>query len=613
MKHMDRKPASIAQPLHPRKPRLAIRVGFAGVRRGFDSELSGLREQFTSILALIKDIVGNLHQSDPLNFERDEPPRLIFVCALAAGADQFAAEIALEAGYELQVPLAMPRATYAQRNFEADEPGLARFNRLIARATSVFELPLAASEEDGYNTAGTVLINHIDVLTAIWDLSESRGRGGTADSVEKARTADIPVVVFSSKEPAPGTIRYRGRTDVRPAELRDIVPAVLYDGLQTETSSTWRPWDRASLDDKQCRSLHAYYKETEQRVDWGFCYDLLVSLILARWKVHFLRPPYERQASENWARLDGERWTDCARQFFRPLDQWADCLAIYYGQWMRGIVALSVVGGGLFVSTALVEKLWPGRFPLPSIAWLEIFPYILFVLILTARIKRVNRRWVECRMLSELLRNHALCAPIGGLHIDRHRFHLRHGFTPTWMRFYYQAAVREFGLCAGVLDDEYLRDYKSLLSARINRQIQYHHAQFATCQTLYVRIRRLGLLAAAVSLLSPILSRWPLWARHLRIPLANLRLEGIESAPFVFAVITASIAGFAAQENFPRLAQVSEVIGKRLSLLWQEVSSAPLNSEKLRTFAGEAIEIAIQEHAGWNASASLREIEMTTG
>jgi hypothetical protein len=588
-------------------------VGFAGMRRGFDPELSGLREQFTYVLALIKDIVNNLHESDPTNFERAQPPRLIFVCALAAGADQFAAEIALAAGYELQVPLAMPREIYTRRNFEGDQPGLAAFNRLIAEATSVFELPAAAIEEDGYNTAGTVLINHTDVLTAIWDLSEGHGRGGTADSVEKARAADIPAVVFSSKEPGAATVRYRGRSDVRPAELRDIVPAILYDGLQTEASSTWRSWDRASLDEKQCKNLRAYYGETEHRVDWGFCYELLISLILAKWKVHFLRPSYEEQASENWARLDGEKWTDSAREFFRPLDQWADCLAIYYGQWMRGIVALSVVGGGLFVSTALVEKLWPGRFPLPSIAWLEIFPYILFALIMAARVKRINRRWVEYRMLSELLRNHALCAPIGGLHKDRHRFHLRHGFTATWMRFYYQAAVREFGLCPGVLDDEYLCDYKRLLATRIDRQIQYHHAQFAVCQILYIRIRRLGLIAAFISLLSPILSRWPSWAGHLRLPLAKIRLDGIESVPFVFAVLTASIAGFAAQENFPRLAQVSEVIGKRLELLWQEVNAAPLDSEKLRTFTGEAIDITIQEHAGWNASASLREIELTTG
>jgi len=608
---MDRKPSHSGRSLHPPKPGLTLRVGFAGVRADFNGELAGLREQFTRVLTEIKNIVNDLHGSDRENFDRAKMPRLIFLCALAAGADQFAAEIALDTGYELQVPLAMPRESYARHNFSGDEHGLATFNRLIARATSVFELPDCATEEECYDVGGTVLVNHSDVLTAIWDLSEPRGPGGTADSVEKATLADVPIVAFSSQQPCAPSIRYRGRTDVRPAELRDIVPAIVYDGLQADTSVTWRSWDRSNLDDRQSRNLHDYYRETERRVDWGFLRELLLSLFLLKWRARVLRPRYQEQASENWAKLDGEKWTDCAREFFKPLDKWADCLAIYYAQWMRGIVALSVVGGGLFVSTALVEKLWPGKFALPSIAWLEIFPYTLFILILVARVKRVSRRWVDYRMLSELLRNHAVCAPIGGLHKDQHRFHLRHGFAPTWMRFYYQAVVREFGLCPAVLTDEYLRDYKALLANRIHRQIQYHRTQYATCQTLDTRIRRLGLITAVIALLSPVLSRWASWAQHLRFPFAKMQLESLESVPFVFAVITASIAGFAAQESFPRLAQVSDVIGKRLQLLWHDVNAVPLDSEKLRTLTGDAIDITIQEHAGWNASASLREIELT--
>lgn len=596
--------------MHPPRPGLAIRVGFAGVRKSFNADLPGLREQFTSVLREIKGILDNTHRDDAVNFDLAKPPRLIFVCALATGADQFAAEIALETGYELQVPLAMPREHYAQHNFAGDAEALRTFDRLIGKATSVLELPGTATEGENYDTAGTVLINHTDVLLAIWDLSDGNGRGGTADSVEKAKIADVPVVVFSSKEPQTASIWYRGRTGVRPAELRDIVPTILYDGLQRDTAGAWQPWDRESLDARQCGNLHAYYRETERRIDWGFFYLFLISLIRMRWNVQFRRPPYEQQARKSWAKLDGERWTDVARTFFRPLDQWADCLALFYGQWMRGVVAASVVGGGLFVSIALGERLWLGSFRVP---YLEAFPYTIIALILIARSRGVHRRWVEYRMLSELLRNHALSAPIGGLHKDRHRFHLRHGFGATWMRFYYQAVVREFGLCPAKLDDEYLDDYKHLLAKRISGQIQYHRSQYAVCQTLYLRVRRLGLIAAVVSLVGPILTEWPSWARHVRLPFRSFGLGRFDSIPFVFVVITASVAAFAAQENFPRLAQVSDVIGKRLELLRSEINVAPLNSETLRTLAGEAIDITIQEHAGWNATASLREIELTAG
>ncbi|MGB6687503.1 MAG: hypothetical protein WBE76_06640 [Terracidiphilus sp.] len=609
---MDIKSADTSRSSHPPKPGLVLRVGFAGARNGFDADLAGLRERFTHLLFEIKDILDDIHRNDTENFARDKKPRLAFICALASGADQFAAQIALCAGYELQVPLAMPRNKYAELNFKDDQRSLEAFKCLMAQATSIFELPGAATEEESYDVSGTVLINHTDVLIAIWDLSEGNGRGGTSDSVEKAKANDIPVVVLSSKEPGAETIWYRGRADIRSAELRDIIPAILHEGLQTDTSNAWRSWDRDSLDAKQCKYLHAYYKEREFRMDWGFFYALLISLFRWEWNVRMRRAKYQDQAKENWAKLDGEKWTDKAREFFRPRDQWADCLALFYGQWMRGLVAFSVVGGGLFVSTALAAKLWPDSLKLHHVEWLEVIPYLILILIIVARLKRIHGRWLDYRMLSELLRNHALCAPIGGLHKDRHRFHMRYGFAPTWMRFYYQAVVREFGLCPAVLDDEYLRDYKHLLAKRIKGQIQYHQKQYSKCQTIDRRIRRLGVITAGMSLLSPILSKWPSWSQYLHLPFAGVRLGGIDSIPFIFAVITASVAGFAAQENFPRLAQVSSAIGRRLDLLWREASGAALDVEQLRTVAGEVIDITIQEHAGWNALASLREIEFTS-
>src|SRR5690606_203889 len=61
---------------------------------------------------------------------------------LAEGADRLVAEEALALGLELIVPLPMPRELYAL-DFE-DEDSAGEFNRLAARASELYELPLAA-------------------------------------------------------------------------------------------------------------------------------------------------------------------------------------------------------------------------------------------------------------------------------------------------------------------------------------------------------------------------------------------------------------------------------------------------------------------------------------
>jgi hypothetical protein len=599
--------------LHPPKPGLALRVGFAGARKGFDPHRPHLRKEFTDVLSEIRQTVEEIHKTDSKYFAPEKPPRLIFVCSLAAGADLFAANLALDAGYELQVPLAMHRDAYANANFQGDENSRAEFEGFMSRASSVFELPGTTAEDDTYDAAGTVLVNHSDMLVTIWDMSAGHGRGGTADSVEKAKMAGIPVVAFHSKDRTSATVHYRGRIDVRPAELRDILPQILYDGLQKDLPGACRPWDRDSLDDGQCRKLTVYYKETEHRMDWGLPYSLLISLIRSEWDVRWRRSSFAVQANSNWGKLDGETRADKARDFFRPLDQWADCLALYYSQWMRGVVATSVVGGGLFVSTTLAQKLWPHFFSFRHSSRLEVIPYLILFLIVISRGMQVNRRWLDYRTLSELLRNHALCSAIGGLQKDRTRFHLRYGFAPTWIRFYFQAAVREFGLCSAVVDDEYLRNYKHLLSTRIYGQIRYHHAQASKCGVVYRRIRWLGVFAAIFSLAAPVLARVSWLAQKYQWDVSYLKLREIDSVPFIFAIITASIAAFAAQENFQRLAQVSDLIMHRLDLLWRVVNAVPLDCERLRTLTGEAIDITIQEHAGWNAVTSMREIEISAG
>jgi hypothetical protein len=172
---------------HPPKPGVVFRVGVSGTRNLLASN-TGLDEQIRHVLLLVQREVELIHKESRNGYDPTKPPRLVLICALAAGADQMVARIAADAGYEIQVPLAYPRERYAETNFTSHgkRQELRCFEEFLAKATAVLELDGSDSEEEAYDTAGSVLVSHCDALLAITDGSTDRKRGGTVDSIEKA-------------------------------------------------------------------------------------------------------------------------------------------------------------------------------------------------------------------------------------------------------------------------------------------------------------------------------------------------------------------------------------------------------------------------------------------
>ena len=120
--------------------------------------------------------------------------RLTVMSALAEGADQLVAEVALELGLDLTVPLPMPKHLYLQ-DFETPA-ARERFERLCESAKDVFELPLAKGNtveqvsEQGqarnreYAQVGVFLCAHCHILLAIWDGKLGTELGGTGQVVK---------------------------------------------------------------------------------------------------------------------------------------------------------------------------------------------------------------------------------------------------------------------------------------------------------------------------------------------------------------------------------------------------------------------------------------------
>ena len=153
--------------------------------------VTGHRDLVPAELPTLRDKVAQLFRK----LQNDYPDRrLQLMSALAEGADQLAAEVALELGVELVVTLPMPRHVY-HNDFVSAESKL-RFDALCERATDIYELPLArGNSAEGiatigpqrtrqYAQLGVFLCAHCHVLLAIWDGKPTGEMGGTAHVVK---------------------------------------------------------------------------------------------------------------------------------------------------------------------------------------------------------------------------------------------------------------------------------------------------------------------------------------------------------------------------------------------------------------------------------------------
>jgi hypothetical protein len=121
------------------------------------------------------------------------PPLLQLLSCLAEGSDRIAVRAALVRGFRLRVELPFAAAQY-ERDF-AGEDSRAEFRELLAQADSVREF--AGDRRDptrAYEAAGQRVVSGCQLLIALWDGLPARGRGGTAEIVQWALQAGVPVL-----------------------------------------------------------------------------------------------------------------------------------------------------------------------------------------------------------------------------------------------------------------------------------------------------------------------------------------------------------------------------------------------------------------------------------
>ena len=144
--------------------------------------------------------------------------RLCVLTSLADGADRLAVRAASEAGPSRYIAVLPMDADEYCRDFSGESSK--EFSTLLGNADSVEVLQSRHSREEAYFQAGAVLLEACDVLLAVWDGEEARGRGGTGDIVQLARQQERPVAwVFAPRSDQfndeTGRIRFERFPDTR--------------------------------------------------------------------------------------------------------------------------------------------------------------------------------------------------------------------------------------------------------------------------------------------------------------------------------------------------------------------------------------------------------------
>jgi hypothetical protein len=187
--------------------RFRIKLGVTGHRV--------LKNQYSIALKIREVLNSKIYDLFNTNgFKEKRKPRLVFtiLTPIAEGADRLVAcEVLKFPDSTIEVVLPFTKEEYL-KDFETEE-SKREFEELYRKAREVIVLndhhlkevsstiDPAEARKKAYEIVGHHVVNHCDVLIALWDGRPSRGRGGTAEIVAYAREKKCPLIIISNENP----------------------------------------------------------------------------------------------------------------------------------------------------------------------------------------------------------------------------------------------------------------------------------------------------------------------------------------------------------------------------------------------------------------------------
>jgi hypothetical protein len=472
-----------------------LSVGVTGHRAEVlaEGDVERIRERVRETLQLLEAAAHGL-----LERERDcfapGPARLRFVSPIADGADQIAAELALELGWELQAILPFARDVY--RASLANDAARERFDALIGRAACLLELPGDPDDSlDAYIMTGRATVAHCDVLIAVWDGKPPRGRGGTGEVVQLALTRGTAIIHVPLQPERDSRVLW--------AAVDPTVVSVADD------PGVARPLDRHDVDALLTGLLMPPVEQQEQEFLKRFTTERIryyrarieYPLLLAAAGVKQFKPRnftdkyYSEQIRDEWQRYR----VGCAEahNILAPIDllenaySWADRLATHFAQTYRSGHIFNFVLGGVAVCLGL------SAFMMPHLKFEEALfeMFITIAIILNAHVGTKNewhRRWLDYRQLAERLRPMRTLKLLGIAAPDPPGTETN-PIAKRWIEWYAGGIWRGMGCPSGSIDAPCAaRLAQAIADHEVEPQVSYHERHAEQIEKLDHRLEQIG-------------------------------------------------------------------------------------------------------------------------
>jgi hypothetical protein len=573
----------------PPKARLAVRVGVTGHRpnglEGADIDLLGVK--VSEVLKHVSDIAREVKSSFESLYADGGTPVLRIISPLAEGADMLVAEAALAEGYELQCPLPFDRHEY-EKDF-TDSGSLEKYRRLLGGAASVLELDGSRAtpdlENEAYQTVGRMVLAQSDVLIAVWDGEDAKGKGGTGQIVRESLLNEIPVVWISSAAPHEVMVlmggEYEGFREVGLRELELRLKRILKPEYPKKPDLS-----------------RTYFSEKQPAWTWGFIFDAFCD-VFSRERIDaggIEVRDFEEETAEEWRKV----WDACPdfpESVKEQIDgkfllhyAWADKLANYYSNIYRSSFVANYLMAALAVFFALLIPATEKMDPLWLLCELVLI-FLILVITGVGNFKRWHERWIDYRLLSEQLRQLRFLSPLG---LTTPAFtvpaHDTYGDPrSTWVNWHFRAIVREAGMVGATIDREYLSVYRDFLSDQeITGQINYHKRNSLRFHRIHGTLHIIGMVLFGLTFLAA--SAHFFWDSDV-----------LTLCSAVFPAFGAAFYGIRTQGEFEQIAKRSEAMSAHLENLRNELEKADFvpSYKFLGRIAENTAEVMSSETLDW--------------
>jgi hypothetical protein len=496
--------APTGSPAGPPRLPFVLSVGVTGHRADVlpPGSVGPLRSRIRDVLLLVAEAGRDLLQKEQDCFA-PLPPRMRFVSPIADGADQIAAEVALDLGWELQAVLPFGRAEY--RASLANSGARERFDKLLGRATCALELPGDKDRElDAYVMTGRATVAHCDMLIAVWDGLPPRGRGGTGEVVQLAITRGTAVIHLPPESDAPARLLWSAYdpTVPTPADEPTVERPLDRPDMDALLQGLLMPPPDEQEQDFLKRFTHERLRHIRARIEYPL---LLAAAGVGRFGAKdFANKHCEAQIRDEWRRY--REGCAEAHQISAPIDlleqaySWADRLATHFAQTYRSGHIFNFLLGGVAVCLGLSAFMAPHlKF---EFAALEVV--ITFAIILNAQIgSRLewHRRWLDYRQLAERLRPMRSLKLLGIAAPDPPGTETN-PVPKRWIDWYASGIWRAMGCPAGSLDGPRAsRLAEAIAEYEVAPQVGYHERHAHQIDMLDHRLGSIGTLLFGATLI----------------------------------------------------------------------------------------------------------------